>query len=110
MGKFRTYARRGTETAPPVPLAAPPIPILYVPEDDVLQLAQGADDTGGTIQLQRQDNDLGYWHDFDTAAWEDSHVWGWVFQLVGYRYRAVEIGNGTTYAGASPWSITLDLR
>jgi len=66
--------------------------------------ATGDDDTGGLLEL--------YWSDmpdvgktlFQSNAWAATMEWGPPGELPAKFLWAREVGNGTMYAGASPWS------
>jgi len=108
MGKWSTYQLRGSNNVGPA-LPSPPAPVLSVPVTNVTQTAGGNANTGGTIQLWEAPTDNGPWTINATHSWISPHNWGPSAGFAGLSLKALEIGNGTTYRGTSPWSNTLKI-
>ena len=108
MGKWCQQRKRGSSAQPA--LGKPPTPRLSDEEAEVLQTAQGLDDTGGLCEIEISENDGLTWAGAGSRAWEQEAVWGEVGDFAGELVRARETGNGTVYAGPSDWSAVLDYR
>lgn len=108
MGKWSTYRKRGTPSAAAA-LGPPPKPYLEIFEADVVQTAAGADDTGGTCNLESSDDAGLTWDWVAVEPWLGGVLWGPAAQWQGLLLRANETGNGTTYAGVSEWSTVLEI-
>lgn len=109
VGRWAQARRRGSGTAPAVVLGPPPVPLLTEIDDQVVQTATGLDDTGGTCQLQFRELPEGAWEDQDSTAWSSAVVWFDVEGAAAGDYRCREIGNGSTYSGASEWSAVFSI-
>lgn len=104
MGRWAQAQRRGGD-GPGLPsLGPPPAPVLSVDHGEVMQTAQGADDTGGQIVLESSDYPEGIYFVEDTDGWAVEQDWGAKDSYPGKYLRAKEVGNGSAYVGSSPYS------
>jgi hypothetical protein len=104
MGKWATYRKRGSGQPSTTGLEAPPAPILSFDDYFLYQTAQGLDDSGGFVALERSTDGGTTWIGPYTRSWLPIINWGTISGFSGNTYRAVEVGNGTRYIGTSPIS------
>ena len=108
MGKWATYRKRGTQSAPPA-LPPPPVPLPGDEDDAFVVFTQTAANAGGLITLQ-----------FESAedVWTVVAVLAHAFPFVDFgpiedfdegHYRALQTGNGINFAGTSEPSPQFEL-
>lgn len=102
MGRWAQARRRGSTAPAAASLPAPPAPVLDLDGFDLLQTAQGLDDTGGFLHLWKSPTGSDPWEDFLFDPWEASHAWAGGLLDGNNWYRGTEDGNGVVYAGMSP--------
>ena len=110
MGRWSQARLRGSVGLGAGPAGPPPAPVLDDSSGDVIQTAQGQDDTGGTLVLETSEDGGDNWDVWEAAAWAASKNWGNSAQFDLLLVRAKEVGNDITYIGESPPSNTLDYR
>lgn len=108
MGKWATYKKRGSHSGA-LALPAPPIPSLDDEDGDLISYVNGEENVGGTLILQRE-TAPGTWTLIDLKPYNYPLVfWGLVINFAADDYRAVQVGNGTDFAGSSEPSDVLSL-
>ena len=103
MGRWAQSRRRGTGISAAPTLPAPETPELTLIGAEVRQLAQGGDDTGGTVRLESSGDGVSGWLSEGEWPWQANFNWGDGFEESGLYVHASEVGNGVSYSGPSAW-------
>jgi hypothetical protein len=101
MGKWAQQRKRGSSGYGTIALQPPPAPTLRVEEEQLVQHANGTDDTSGTLRLWQADELLGPWTLLYTGAWYRDWPWGALGEIPYPYLHATEVGNASNYLGES---------
>lgn len=101
MGRWAQAKRRGGGVSAGGVLGAPLAPRLFEDGGSLWTESYSPDNTGGFLRLEWRPDEETAFEMWGSAPWAAFNEWASTDTLDPGDYRAIEIGNGSTYVGES---------